>query len=60
MEPAEYRRTSYEAGLGMAPGRERWREQLAQDLSPMRRAAALDHFSLRGRGRSNADWSFGA
>jgi ubiquinone/menaquinone biosynthesis C-methylase UbiE len=36
MEPAEYRRTSYEAWRAMAPGWERWRAQLAEDLSPVR------------------------
>jgi ubiquinone/menaquinone biosynthesis C-methylase UbiE len=37
MEPADYRRTSYEAWRAMAPGWERWRAQLAEDLSPVRR-----------------------
>jgi SAM-dependent methyltransferase len=36
MEPAEYRRTSYEAWRTMAPGWERWRARLAEDLSPVR------------------------
>ena len=36
MEPAEYRRTSYETGRTMAPGWERWRARLAEDLSPVR------------------------
>jgi SAM-dependent methyltransferase len=37
MEPADYRHTSYEAWRAMAPGWERWRAQLAEDLSPVRR-----------------------
>lgn len=36
MEPADYRRTSYEAWRARAPGWERWRAQLAEDLSPVR------------------------
>jgi ubiquinone/menaquinone biosynthesis C-methylase UbiE len=36
MEPAEYRRTSLEAWEAAAPGMERWRAQLAEDLSPIR------------------------
>jgi SAM-dependent methyltransferase len=36
MEAAEYRRSSYEAWQTTAPGWERWRAQLAQDLSPVR------------------------
>ena len=36
MEPAEYRRSSYEAWQTTAPGWERWRAQLAENLSPVR------------------------
>jgi SAM-dependent methyltransferase len=36
MEPAEYRRSSYEAWQTTASGWERWRAQLAEDLSPIR------------------------
>jgi SAM-dependent methyltransferase len=36
MEPAEYRRTSFETWQATAPGWERWRAQLADNLSPVR------------------------
>jgi SAM-dependent methyltransferase len=36
MEPAEYRRSSFETWQATAPGWERWRAQLAEDLSPVR------------------------
>jgi SAM-dependent methyltransferase len=36
MEPAEYRRTSFETWQATAAGWERWRAQLAEDLSPIR------------------------
>ena len=36
MEPAEYRRSSYEAWQTTAPGWERWRAQLAEKLSQVR------------------------
>ena len=36
MEPADYRRTSFETWQTTAPGWERWRAQLAQDVSPVR------------------------
>jgi SAM-dependent methyltransferase len=36
MEPAEYRRSSCEAWRATAPGWERWRAQLAENLSPVR------------------------
>jgi SAM-dependent methyltransferase len=36
MEPAEYRRTSLETWRTTAAGWERWRAQLAENLSPMR------------------------
>jgi SAM-dependent methyltransferase len=36
MEPPDYRRTSYAAWQAMAPGWERWRVQLAEDLTPVR------------------------
>ncbi len=36
MEPAEYRRTSFEAWRAAASGWESWRAQLAEDLSPVR------------------------
>lgn len=36
MEPADYRRTSYEIWEGMAPGWERWRAQLEEALTPVR------------------------
>jgi SAM-dependent methyltransferase len=36
METEEYRRTSFEAWEAMAPGWERWRAQLEEDLTPVR------------------------
>ena len=36
MEPADYRRTSFETWQTTAPGWERWRAQLAENLSPVR------------------------
>jgi SAM-dependent methyltransferase len=36
MEPAEYRRTSFETWQATAAGWERWRARLAEDVSPMR------------------------
>jgi SAM-dependent methyltransferase len=36
MEPADYRRTSYEIWEAMAPGWERWRAQLEEALTPVR------------------------
>jgi SAM-dependent methyltransferase len=36
MEPAEYRRTSFETWQATAAGWERWRAELAKDLSPVR------------------------
>jgi SAM-dependent methyltransferase len=36
MEPAEYRRTSFETWQATAAGWERWRARLAEDLSPVR------------------------
>jgi len=37
MEPEDYRRTSYEAWEAMAPGWERWRAQLEEALTPVRK-----------------------
>jgi SAM-dependent methyltransferase len=37
MEPEDYRRTSYEAWKAMAPGWERWRAQLEEALTPVRK-----------------------
>src|ERR671910_129500 len=37
MEPEDYRRTSYEAWVAMAPGWERWRAQLEESLAPVRK-----------------------
>jgi SAM-dependent methyltransferase len=37
MELEEYRRTSYDAWQAMAPGWECWREQLDEELSPVRK-----------------------
>jgi ubiquinone/menaquinone biosynthesis C-methylase UbiE len=36
MEPAKYRRTSYEIWEAMAPGWDRWRAQLEEALTPVR------------------------
>jgi SAM-dependent methyltransferase len=36
MEPAEYRRTSFESWQATAAGWERWRAQLAENISPVR------------------------
>jgi SAM-dependent methyltransferase len=36
MEPAEYRRTSFETWQATAAGWQRWRARLAEDLSPVR------------------------
>ena len=36
MEPAEYRRSSFETWQATASGWERWRERLAHDLNPVR------------------------
>jgi SAM-dependent methyltransferase len=37
MDAEDYRRTSYEAWVAMAPGWERWRAQLEESLAPVRK-----------------------